>query len=314
MFMLHGKQSWVRINFFFCWTIFAYFAVSVILAKDLPDTNGVPKIFLEKSTYVLGELIRFQIGVESVGTEIHSNYWNTCIFHITKPDGTVKKEPVPWPGKEGNCRWRIGYGLEKDDVETGKYILVFEFAGRKTEPVELFIEKLDILDGISAEFLFSKSGEIEKPEDVSVTLNVTNNTEYPVRIPFLGMTGTHISVRVDGGEPPSGSHFFYPPEKFPGYSVKTFVNKYDWHWETLTKVPFFTIKPGENFSLKLSLADVYQFNRSGEYEVTFSTTLLLFIGKENGKFAHVCPIRLPVVSAETFTLIAGGKGATGVTH
>jgi hypothetical protein len=108
--------------------------------------KAVPTLRLEKPKYVLGESIRFWIGVKCIECNpIPKKYWNTCFLYITRPDGTEKKESVSWPVDGMIDRgWTGGYGFGKEEVQVGKYILVFEFAKQKTEPVEVIVEELDI--------------------------------------------------------------------------------------------------------------------------------------------------------------------------
>ena len=119
--------------------------------------NAVPTLCLEKPKYVLGEAIRFWAGVECLNDDviIPQQFWGSCFLYITSPDKTTKREPMSWPIDGDLYRgWKGGCGLGKEPVQTGKYTLVFEFAGKKTKPVELIVEDLDILNNIKATFNF----------------------------------------------------------------------------------------------------------------------------------------------------------------
>ena len=282
---------------FMVWT---YVLSSVLLAGEKPE--AAPTLRLEKSTYVLGESIRFWIGVRPKGNAtIPEKYWSTCYLHITRPDGTSTKQSVDWPS-DGiiDLGWTGGRGLRGEEVRTGKYTLVFEFAEKRTSPVELTVKELAVIRDICVGFFFGKNGTVKQDEVVPVVLRLENKTRHLVRFPVLGMGSTPVSIRVSSKDPPRGSSFFYPYEKLPGSEVKILVDTCDWAF--LKRVPFVVVKPGEKFELKLCLQDACQFWGPGEYKVTFKTTLPLLLGDANGEFANVCPIRLPVVSSEVFTI------------
>jgi len=268
--------------------------------------NAIPTLRLEKPKYVLGESIRFWIGVECTDDNIiHEKYWNTCFLHITRPDGTVTKQSVSWP-VDGMLYhgWTGGWGFGKEEVQTGKYTLVFEFAKKKTKPVELRVEELDIMNQVIAKFDFRRSGEISKDVRIPVILTVQNNSKYVIQFPKRGVDGANISLRVIRDEPPRHASFFYPVEKLRS-SFKEGIPRisYDiYDWRIAPRVPSVVLKPGEHFEQELSLEDAYEFWGSGQYKVTFSTTIDILVGKENGKFAAFCPIRLPVVGTEHFNI------------
>ena len=257
---------------------------------------------LEKPKYVLGESIRFWLGVEYTGRDpIPRKYWNTCFLYITKPDGTIKKESVSWPADGAITRsWMGGHGFGKEEVQVGKYTLVFEFAKQKTEPVELMVEELDILKKVIAKFLFGRSGEISKDAHIPIILTVQNNSDYVIRFPSRGTHTASVSIKVKRENPPSSSAFFYPNKKLLRNIPQVYTDIYD--WKAATWVPSVVLKPGESFQQELSLEDAYQFWGRGHYKITFSTTLELLIGKKDGKFAEFCPIRLPVVTTEHFNV------------
>jgi hypothetical protein len=48
--------------------------------------------------------------------------------------------------------WYGGCGFGEEKVEAGSYLLILECAGEKTEPLELIVERSDILKQIKAEF------------------------------------------------------------------------------------------------------------------------------------------------------------------
>lgn len=273
------------------------------LSKQVP--NAVPTLRLEKPKYALGESIRFWIGVKAMnyGVIIPEKYWDTCFLYTIRPDGTVKKESVGWPVDGMLYRgWTGGWGFGKEKVQVGKYTLVFEFANKKTASVQLIVQKLDFMKQIVAKFDFQESGEISNDASIPVILKVQNRSNHKIQFPRRGVSDAYISIRVEREEPPQGAHFFYPIEKSRG-SLEEDVSRISfdiYNWDVAAKVPSVILKPGEHFEQELSLEDAYQFWGPGRYEVTFSTTLALLVGKKDGKFAAYCPIRFPVVSTEDF--------------
>ena len=261
--------------------------------------NAIPILRLEKAKYVICESIRFWIGVECLDDDviIPEKYWNTCFLHITRPDGTIKKESVGWP-MDGMLHkgWTGGYGFGKEEVEIGKYTLVFEFANKKTEPVELIVEELDVIKKIRATFNFPRSGNILKNEHIPIILTVQNNSEYAIQFPRRGVTDSLVSIRVKRKEPSRDAGFFYPIEKLKGSMKNTY------NWGRAASVPPIVLQPGERFEQELSLEEAYEFWGPGQYEVTFSTALALVVSEKNGKFTAYCPIRLPVIATEYFNV------------
>src|SRR6266404_4826106 len=57
-----------------------------------------PVLRLEKPRYVLGESIRFWVGVSPKNSSIiPQEFRKPCSLTITKPDGTTKTQSVGWP-------------------------------------------------------------------------------------------------------------------------------------------------------------------------------------------------------------------------
>ena len=123
------------------------------------ELKANPGIRLEKPRYVLGESIRFWVIVNCErDARIPEKYWNTCLLHIRKPDGTERTDKIWWPMDGQLDRgWMGGHTLKPEDVQAGTFTFVFEFAGRKTQPVELVVSKLDVDTRVS-NLLFSITG------------------------------------------------------------------------------------------------------------------------------------------------------------
>lgn len=276
--------------------------------QDAP--NAIPIIRVDKTRFVLGEKIFFWEGVEQTSrAPILKKYQNTCRRTITRPDGTQKTENVGWPiDGPPDSGWLGGAGLGEDNVQLGRYTLVFEFAGQKTVPTFLFVEAAPILKQIKADFVFdrlrneSATLDIEIPTREKITLVVHNVSDQTLRFPHPGGSGGNVSVsikRVDGNYT---SEFFYPDDKLSKQENLIGSIGFDqFTWDIARKVPTITLKPGETYRQELLLQTAFDEAKKvplgpGEYKVTFSTELQILIGEKDGPWAELSPVRLPVAS------------------
>jgi hypothetical protein len=259
-----------------------------------------PILRLEKSKYLLGEAIRFWVGVEPKNSsDIPREAWKPCSLEIIKPDGSTETQSVGWPTDGWPGRgWYGGWGF--DDNQAGPYVLVLECAGEKTKPLELIVERNDLSDQIRAEFHFERSGVIRMGTPVPVILTVQNNSPNAIQFPQRGAMSEGISLRVIREEPAFRSDFFYPWEKLT--SSSTLPNTYT--WDVASNIPSVVLKPGEHFEQHFVLEEAYSFDQPGNYEVTFSTVLSVLVGEAHGPFSELCPIRMPVEAKEKFTATA----------
>jgi len=259
-----------------------------------------PILRLEKPKYVLGEAIRFWVGAEPRNSAvIPQTLRKPCSLTITRPDGTTETQSVGWPTDGMIDRgWSGGWGFADEKVEAGSYVLVLECANEKTKPLTLSVEKNDIFGQIKAEFHFERSGNVTMGTPVPVTLTVQNNSQHMIRFPQRGAMGEGVSLKVLRDNPGFRSDFFYPWEKLSNspFSADTYT------WKVATVIPSIVLKPGEHFEQQFLLAEAYSFDQPGEYEVTFATVLPVLVGDESGPFSELCPIRLPVVAKEQFTV------------
>jgi hypothetical protein len=277
--------------------------------QDSP--NGMPIIRVEKSRFVRGETIFFWEGVEQTSrAPIPKKYQETCRRTITRPDGTQKTENVGWPiDGPPDSGWLGGAGLGEDNVQIGRYTVVFEFAGQKTVPTFLFVEDVPILKQIKADFVFehlrddSGTLEVQIPTGEKVTLVVHNGSDQTLRFPHPGGSGGNVSVsikRIDGNY---SNEFFYPDDKLS--KQKNLIGSIGFDqftWEMARKVPTITLKPGETYRQELLLQTAFDEATkvlpldSGEYKVAFSTELQILIGEKDGQWAELSPIRLLAAS------------------
>jgi len=263
-----------------------------------PPGYVTPILRLEKPKYLLGEAIRFWVGVEPKNSSpIPQEAWKPCSLEITKPDGSIETQSIGWP-KDGmhDHGWSGGWGF--GDSQTGSYVLALECGGEKTEPVELVVEKISLSDQIKAEFHFERSGMIGMATPVSIALTVQNNSAHTIQFPQRGAMIEGISIRVIRAESAFQSDFFFPWQKLA--TSNTLPDTYT--WDVASDIPSVVLRPGEHFEQRFALEDAYSFDQPGNYEVTFSTVLSVLVGDAGGPFAEICPIRLPVVATEKFTV------------
>jgi hypothetical protein len=194
--------------------------------------------------------------------------------------------------------WSGGWGFGEEKVEPGHYLLILECAGEKTPPVELIVDRSEILDQIKAQFRFERDGAIKKGTPVSVVMTVQNGSQAIIRFPRRGAMMEGVSLRIVRKEPAFQSDLFFPWEKLSYSSVMP--DRYT--WDMVSEVPSVVLQPGEHFEQPFLLEDAYSFDRAGDYEIRFGTVLSVLVGEKNGQFADLCPIRLPVTASATFVL------------
>jgi hypothetical protein len=270
----------------------------------IPSENGaagvIPVLRMEKPRYVEGEAIRFWVGVRPKNsTVIPYELWNPCSLSITKPDGARRVESVAWP-VDGmlDHGWSGGWGFGEEKVGPGRYLLVLECAGEKTPPLELIVERSEILDQIKAEFRFEREGAVTRGNQVPVVLAVQNNSQAIIRFPHRGAMMEGVSLTIVRKEPALQSALFFPWEKLSHSSVMPDT----YTWDVASEIPSVVLQPGEHFQQRFLLGDAYSFDQAGDYEIRFDTVLSVLVGEKNGEFADLCPIRLPVTASAKFVL------------
>jgi len=257
-----------------------------------------PILRLEKPKYLLGESIRFWVGVEAEGSGlVPRNLRKPCSLTIKKPDGSTEIQTLSWP-MDGNpdWGWKGGWGIKAK--EAGLYELQLECSGKRTERIPLVVEANEILRQIRATFDFAKSGPTTIGTEVPVVFSVTNDSAFPLRFPQRGvmMEGIYISVTRD--PPQFRSDFFYPWEKLAQFSLSPDT----YTWDVASKLASVTLDPGKRFEQRLTLADAYQFEEPGNYRITFSTAVSVLVGDDRGPLADLCPIRLLAEHSEAFSV------------
>jgi hypothetical protein len=256
-------------------------------AQSPTATVGVrPVLHLEKPRYVLGEAIRFWVGVSPKNSSlVAEEFRSPCHLTIVRPDGSTAVQSVGWPmdGIVG-AGWTGGWGFGEEKVQVGSYSLSLECSGEKTPPVSLVVERNDIADQVKAEFRFERTGAVKMGIPLPILFTVENNSRNTIRFPQRGSGDAAISVEVDREEPLSRSIFFYPSAKLGGASTD---GPLTYGWDTASprppagppaiEVPSVVLKPGEHFVQHLSLNDAYPFEEPGNHQITLATVLAVLV-------------------------------------
>jgi len=280
---------------------FLLFTAGQVWTQDA-NPGYVATLRLEKPRYLLGETLRFWVGMRSTnGRPIPEEVINRpCTLFIAKPDGSTDTQTVgPAPDRIlGATVSEGGMGLG-DKIQPGKYVLVWECSGHKTKPVELFVEKNEIFGQVRTEFRFERAGTIKMGTSLPVTLRVENNSLYTIRFPERGVDGAEISVGAIRENPSSYNMTFYPAEKLSPSTISAST----YTWDVAAEIPTVVLKPGEHFEQKFLFEDAYKFDQPGKYKVMFSTVLQVLVGEKNGPFAQVCPLRFPASVVEQLVVV-----------
>jgi len=275
--------------------------LSVATSWSANKAPGVePVLRLEKPRYVLGEVIRFWVGVmPKNSTVIPEELRKPCSLSITKPDGTQRVDSVGLP-KDGilDHGWLGGWGFGEEKVESGRYLLVLECAGEKTPPVELIVERIDILDQIKIELRFEREGVVTKTTQIPVVVTVQNGSEATIRFPHRAAMMEGASLRTIRKEPAFRSDLFFPSQKLSHSNIMPDI----YTWGVASEAASVVLQPGEHYEHHSLLDGAYCFDRAGNYEITIGTALSVLVGEKNGRFADLCPIRLPVTARADFVV------------
>jgi hypothetical protein len=258
-----------------------------------------PVLRLEKPKYLLGESIRFWVGVEvEPPGVIPPSLRGPCSLQITRPDGSTELQSIAWPvdGNPGQG-WSGGWGFAAEDA--GSYSLVLECSGQRSRRLPLNVEKNEITNEVRASFHFEKSGAIRAGTPIPVVFSVTNDSAYPIRFPQRGVMVEGVSISVVRDQPAYHSDFFYPWQKLRQFSLSPDT----YGWDIAPQLPSVTLGPGKRFEQKLWLEDAYKFDKAGNYEVTFSTMVSVLVGDKDGPFPDLCPIRILAEATEEFSIV-----------
>jgi hypothetical protein len=255
-----------------------------------------PILELEKPVYLLGESIRFWIGVHA--EYVPEALRESGVLHWVNPDGSQMDEHVGWPADGNPARgWKGGWGFEKRSPSPGRYVVSFEFAGQKTADQQFEIVPNSILGSIDARWSFEPA---RVNYSGAVLLHVENNSGRVLRFAKPGLMGSEVSLHVRTLQTLYSEDTFVPqsailqPDEIPSISF----DRID--WETQSKWPMITLPAGGSGERKLALRSIYPFRDGQEYEMTISTVLTVFVGERDDSDAQLFPLRIPVSATARF--------------
>jgi len=236
------------------------------------------------------------VGVEA-SDSIPVDLRKPCSLTITKPNGSTEVQTISWPldGDPGKG-WSGGWGIKA--TEAGAYELELECSGERTGAIPLIVEADEISQRIRATFEFAKPGSVKKGTGIPVFFSVINDSAFPIRFPQRGVMMEGISIEVMRDDPAYRADFFYPWEKLKQFPLSPDT----YTWEVSAALPSINLEPGKRFQQRLSLEDAYQFDKPGNYTVTFSTVLSVLVGDKHGRYGLLCPIRVAAEKSQTFTV------------
>src|SRR5579863_8723222 len=247
-----------------------------------------PTLRLEKPRYVLGEDVRFWVGMRSTSDQpIPEQVMNSpCRLRVTDPHGSSRTRVVP-PSIDRLARAREWHGAMDLDqkIEAGAYRLVWECSNQQTRPVRLTVEQNAVLDQIEAKFSFERTARVKMDTSVSVVLSVVNHSPYTISFPQPGTVGGEVSVGAIREEPYSYDIKLYPEARTSPAAAKPEI----YTWDTSSAVHAVILQPGGRLERTFFVEDAYSFDQPGKYRVMFSTVLQILVGAKDGPFGAMCP-------------------------
>jgi hypothetical protein len=195
------KQHSIRPVALLWFGVLLFIASAEIEASGQSPAESIhPILRLEKPKYLLGESIRFWVGVDAGGPgSIPRDLRKPCSLTIMDPDGSTEIQSIAWP-MDGNPDQGCSGGWGIKGEEPGLYDLQLECSGKRTERIPLVVEENEIFRQIRATFDFAKPGPIKLGEArIPVVFSVTNDSAFPIRFPQRGVMMEGISISVKRG-------------------------------------------------------------------------------------------------------------------
>lgn len=274
--------------------------LGAVVAPSQQTADLNPTLNLEKTTYAANESIRFWIGVTSTSS-IPEALRSSCLLHWTRPDGARHDEQVGWPPDGDTSHgWQGGWGLGKQNVGAGRYVVSFECGGRRTEDESFEIVANLYTSNTRVSWKFTDSTSAGGVRSRSASLHLENGTGRVLRFAKPGLAGSEVWLRVKTSQPPSIDTTFIPQpallraDEIPSF----FFQKIE--WENQSKWPMITVAPGGSSDRPVALQSAYPFRNEQEYEVTIETVLTIFIGESGDSDAGLFPLRVPVSTTVHF--------------
>lgn len=275
-------------------------AICFVLVPAVPQQapGFQPILEIEKPIFASNESVRFWIGVRS-DVPIPEELRDSCVVHFLWPDGSTVHQRASWPYDGDPSRgWRGGWGFGTQTPAIGRYVVSFEFAGRKTADQTFEIVPDPFQTGIQAAWVFADSG-LGMPPRV-VALHVENRTNRFVRFAKPGLTDSYVFISVKQSSPPSWSQTFVPEtalltsDEIPEFSFEKL------NWSNQSRWPMITVPPGGFVDRPLALQSAYPFTPGAEYQVTISNVLTIFVGEARDIDAQLFPMRVPISATTQF--------------
>jgi len=264
-----------------------------------PKAAYDPTLHLEKPVYVDDESIRFWVGVHSK-VDIPEDLRESCILHVVRPDGTKIDEHVSWPNDgDASHGWMGGWGLGKQAPMIGRYVLSFEFAGKRTADQSFDIIPNPFKTSIEASWVFIDRKPVGRVHARSILLHLENKTGRVLRFAEPGSSGSDIWLHV--------AEFESSESKLPSLRNSAFLTGgrtssstpyQTLDWDSQTTWPMVTVAAGGSAERAVSLDYNYSFRNGQMYELNVDTFLLVFVGERDDPDAQLFPLRIPVTASK----------------
>ena len=281
-------------------------AIAAASSAQNQQTPARPIIELEKTRFASNEQVFFWVGVAAANDyRIPQALWSTCRLIVTRPDGARQVEVVSWPVDGMLDRgWRGGHTLRPESIQLGRYVVVFEFAGQRTEPRSFVVEELPILMQISGEFVSPSPLLLHSP-DASAVLTIHNRSNQTIRFPHRGVMFENVGVSLNktSGERWASSFFVSQTSLLKAAALeRSLLAETRFSWALVDKVPTVVLAPGSAYRLELPWKEILaghgelQRIPAGEYEVRVLDDCADLVGEPSGPWAELSPLRLTITS------------------
>lgn len=271
----------------------AWLMIGASTAQSRPSGGFTPVLEIEKPAYLADEAIRFRIGVDA-DLPIPEAVRSTCVLHWIRPNSTAFDEPVSWPRDGDPTRgWRGGWGFGKQPPEVGRYTVSFEFAGRRTAAQSFDVIADPFAGRIAAHWVIAATKSGGAPTHAA-QLHVENRTGRLLRFAKPGLLGSEVWLEVRTLQPRSTASLPVPQQALPKPAELSEISLDRLNWDNQSQWPMIEVADGESADRPVALGAVYPFRDGQEYDVTFHTTLTVFVGERGDADARLFPLQIPV--------------------
>jgi len=276
-----------------------------------------PSLEFDKTRFAVGERIFFWI-VTTKDPEDDSAMpmalMGSARVLFTRPDGTervdVVSQPIDvsniprHPSWKGRSLTKGGHTLRDDPIQLGRWTVVYEFRGVRSEPITFTVEEWPVLHDIHASFEFS-TPVLLGDRNAFVTCVVWNDSKETIRFVQPGQNTNYVTYQLQ--KPGWGLSGFVPERVLAaaaGHAHRPFtIDRLD--WDAVRRFPNVTLAPGQSYRLRLRVTDALGGKAAvakipdGDYDLRFFAEWQLLIGAPNGRWQDFLPIRLMAESATT---------------